>query len=30
VPWYMHVPIKIYQLLPGVVEAAMSRMAASK
>ena len=30
VPWYMHVPIKIYQLLPGVVEAAMTRMAAQK
>jgi short-subunit dehydrogenase len=30
VPWYMHIPIKFYQLLPGVVEAAMTRMAASK
>jgi uncharacterized protein len=30
VPWYMHMPIKIYQLLPGVVEAAMTRMAAAK
>lgn len=30
VPWYMHVPIKLYQLLPGAVEAAMTRMAAGK
>jgi short-subunit dehydrogenase len=30
VPWYMHVPIKIYQLFPSVVETAMIRMAASK
>ena len=30
VPWYMHLPIKTYQLLPAVVEAAMARMAASK
>ena len=27
VPWTMHVPIKIYQLFPGLVEWAMSRMA---
>jgi len=27
VPWYMHIPVKIYQLFPGVVEAAMTRMA---
>jgi short-subunit dehydrogenase len=27
VPWTMHVPIKLYQLLPGVVEWAMGRMA---
>jgi short-subunit dehydrogenase len=27
VPWTMHVPIKIYQLFPGVVEWAMGRMA---
>jgi uncharacterized protein len=27
VPWYMHLPIKIYQLFPGIVEAAMARMA---
>jgi short-subunit dehydrogenase len=30
VPWYMHMPIKLYQLLPRVVEAAMIRMAAGK
>ena len=30
VPWYMHIPVKLYQLVPGVVEAAMTRMAASK
>lgn len=30
VPWYMHIPIKFYQLMPGVVESAMTRMAASK
>lgn len=30
VPWYMHLPIKIYQLAPAVVESAMARMAASK
>jgi len=27
VPWTMHVPVKIYQLFPGVVEWAMERMA---
>jgi hypothetical protein len=27
VPWYMHMPVKIYQLLPSVVEAVMTRMA---
>lgn len=27
VPWTMHLPIKIYQLFPGVVEWAMMRMA---
>jgi short-subunit dehydrogenase len=27
VPWYMHVPVKIYQLFPGVVEWSMGRMA---
>ena len=27
VPWTMHVPVKIYQLLPAVVEWAMGRMA---
>ena len=27
VPWTMHVPIKIYQLFPGLVEWAMTRMA---
>jgi short-subunit dehydrogenase len=27
VPWYMHIPVKIYQLFPGIVEAAMTRMA---
>jgi short-subunit dehydrogenase len=26
VPWYMHFPIKIYQLFPAVVDWAMSRM----
>jgi short-subunit dehydrogenase len=26
VPWYMHVPIKIYQLFPRLVESAMARM----
>jgi short-subunit dehydrogenase len=29
VPWTMHVPIKLYQLFPGVVEWAMGRMAHS-
>lgn len=27
VPWAMHLPVKVYQLLPGVVEWAMGRMA---
>ena len=27
VPWAMHLPVKIYQLFPGVVEWAMGRMA---
>jgi hypothetical protein len=27
VPWTMYVPQKIYQLFPGLVELAMSRMA---
>src|SRR6266849_3157785 len=27
VPWTMHLPVKLYQLFPGVVEWAMSRMA---
>src|SRR3954467_11813972 len=27
VPWTMHVPVKIYQLFPGLVEMAMMRMA---
>jgi hypothetical protein len=27
VPWSMHLPVKIYQIFPGVVEWAMSRMA---
>ena len=27
VPWTMHLPMKLYQLLPGVVEWAMGRMA---
>jgi short-subunit dehydrogenase len=26
VPWTMHIPVKIYQLFPGVVEWAMGRM----
>ena len=26
VPWYMHLPIKLYQLFPGVVEWAMAKM----
>lgn len=26
VPWYMHMPVKIYQLFPGVVERTMARM----
>jgi short-subunit dehydrogenase len=27
VPWTMHVPVKLYQLLPGLVERAMAGMA---
>jgi len=27
VPWTMHVPVKLYQLFPGLVEWAMGRMA---
>ena len=27
VPWTMHIPVKLYQLFPGLVEWAMSRMA---
>jgi len=27
VPWTMHVPIKLYQLFPGLVEWGMLRMA---
>ena len=27
VPWYMHVPVKIYQLFPSIVEWTMARMA---
>ena len=27
VPWTMHVPVKVYQLFPGLVEWAMARMA---
>lgn len=27
VPWTMHIPVKIYQIFPGVVEWAMGRMA---
>jgi short-subunit dehydrogenase len=27
VPWYMHIPVKIYQLFPSVVEWSMGRMA---
>lgn len=30
VPWYMHLPVKIYQLFPGVVESAMMKMAERK
>lgn len=26
VPWYMHVPVKIYQLIPQLVESTMARM----
>jgi short-subunit dehydrogenase len=26
VPWTMHVPVKLYQLFPGLVEFAMGRM----
>jgi short-subunit dehydrogenase len=27
VPWTMHLPVKVYQLFPGMVEWAMGRMA---
>jgi short-subunit dehydrogenase len=27
VPWTMHIPIKLYQLFPALVEWAMGRMA---
>jgi short-subunit dehydrogenase len=27
VPWTMHVPVKLYQLFPALVEWAMGRMA---
>jgi short-subunit dehydrogenase len=27
VPWTMHIPVKIYQLFPGLVDRVMSRMA---
>jgi len=27
VPWTMHVPVKLYQLFPGMVEWAMAKMA---
>ncbi len=27
VPWTMHIPVKVYQLFPGLVELAMGRMA---
>lgn len=27
VPWTMHIPVKLYQLFPGLVERAMARMA---
>jgi short-subunit dehydrogenase len=27
VPWTMHVPVKLYQLFPNVVEWAMAKMA---
>jgi short-subunit dehydrogenase len=27
VPWTMHVPVKLYQFFPGLVERAMGRMA---
>ncbi|MBV9481147.1 MAG: SDR family NAD(P)-dependent oxidoreductase [Acidobacteria bacterium] len=30
VPWYMHLPIKLYQCFPSVVEYAMGRMARSR
>ena len=30
VPWTMHVPVKLYQLFPALVEWAMGRMANSK
>jgi short-subunit dehydrogenase len=30
VPWYMHLPVKIYQLFPHVVESFMAKMAKNK
>jgi short-subunit dehydrogenase len=30
VPWYMHVPVKLYQLFPGLVEWGMGRSAHQK
>jgi len=27
VPWYMHIPVKLYQLFPGLVESQMGKMA---
>jgi short-subunit dehydrogenase len=30
VPWYMHIPVKLYQLLPGLVEWGMMRLARSR
>jgi len=27
VPWTMHIPVKLYQLFPGLVEWAMAKMA---
>lgn len=30
VPWYMHLPVRIYQLFPALVESAMMRMAVRK
>lgn len=30
VPWYMHIPVRIYQLFPGIVDWAMLRMSRKK